>query len=202
MRRFISALAATVILSSAGSGIAAEAANAAPAKAGKITLEFKETILCKTGSDFEPEALVVSPDGRRVAYRSCSFGEKAGCVVVDGVKGKTYEQVFAGSVAFSPDGKRVAYYAVKDGKCVLVVDGVEGEPYDQMVKGCPSFSPDSKHVAYGAMIGKKSFVVVDGVQRQGLRVYRKSHLRSRLEDGGLRGALGRKMVRCHRQHRR
>lgn len=125
--------------------------------------------------------LIISPDGRRVAYIATADGKvfdpnvgETGEVVVilDGKKGKRYGNIV--SPFFSPDSKRLAYTVSHSNpnQLFVVVDGHEGEHYQEAGIGneirdiaIPTFSPDSKRFAYVASnrdAAGPSFVVVDG----------------------------------------
>ncbi len=101
------------------------------------------------------EALLFSPDSRRVAYVAHN-GSKSS-VVVDGPAGAEYDCVHARTLQFSPDSRRLAYVAAHGRKHRVVVDGVEGKPYPGIESLC--FSPDSRHVAYLVSRSKTSFVL-------------------------------------------
>ena len=110
---------------------------------------------------------VRSPDLRRVAYHHTNNNVgpdtpiQPGYVIVDGQRGKSYEEgerlLF---LMFSPDSQRVAYAIHGASKWVVVVDGQEGEWYD--IIESLVFSPDSQRVAYVIRLSKTWFVVVDG----------------------------------------
>src|SRR6266700_7335939 len=110
-------------------------------------------LLPASGADFN--GVVVSPDGRRLAYVS-SRGAKS-CLMVDGQKDIEFDEVRA--AVFSPDGKRVAYAARRTGKWLVVLDGEEGKEYDAI--GEVAFSADGKHLAYAAQRAGKWLVVLD-----------------------------------------
>jgi Tol biopolymer transport system component len=117
------------------------------------------------------ESIVVSPDGRRLAYIAIE-GEKS-IVVVDGEEGNPYDAI-SGVPIFSPDSQRLAYLAGEGAEQMVVVDGVEGPPYegigphavcilegDDRVCSEILFSPDSQHVAYVALDKGSVFTVID-----------------------------------------
>jgi hypothetical protein len=92
-------------------GVASERA-ASPA----VTLLIKEVPVGKIDLDENTHALVISPDGKRVAYMS-KRGDKWR-VVVDGLEGKEYDGIMRDSAVFSPDSRRVAYVGFRGEGCV------------------------------------------------------------------------------------
>lgn len=137
----------------------------------KARLLTKEVSLGKLPPDAVKYSLVISPDGKHIAYVTRYDNGKR--VVVDGVEGKLYPDIpevrlsEAGrpaEIRFSPDSKRVAYVASRDKQCFVVVGGVEGKPYEFIKVGGIIFSDDSRRVAYVARLGEKEIVVVDGVE--------------------------------------
>ena len=130
---------------------------------GKIRLETKEISLGKLSSDVVIPQLIISADGRRVAYVA-RRGERY-VVVVDGVEGKPYRLIKYVDVCFSSDSKRVAYAAWRDPMDVVVVDGVEGKPYHSIGQESLCFSRDGKRLAYvGWENNDRDLVIVDGVE--------------------------------------
>lgn len=86
---------------------------------------------------------VFSPDSNRLAYQDSKQGmwaqTIASWVIVDGKKGKTYNDV--GDITFSPDSKHVSYIAnTSRGKMSVIVDGTRGNEYDFLGKGFLSVS--------------------------------------------------------------
>jgi Tol biopolymer transport system component len=84
-------------------------------------------------------SLTFSPDSKRLAYMA-EIPQKAGenapaaqeriCVVVNGVKGKAYQQIGRPEyerqrIVFSADSKHLAYYAAAGNTTYIVVDGAE-----------------------------------------------------------------------------
>jgi len=122
--------------------------------------------------------VVVSPDGKRVAFRARQGDARF--VVVDGKPQTAYDDV--DNPVFSPDSSRLAYAAnrggvwkesipdIVGGKWFIVVDGTPGEEFDSVVLTSdlvfpnlsPLFNRDGSRMAYRAGLGKKHFVVVDG----------------------------------------
>jgi len=100
--------------------------------------------------NMQKHSLVISPDGRRVAYVARA-SEGKDMVVVDGEAQKEYEFVKDASLVFSPDSQRLAYIArVSAGETFIVLDREEQAFYydiDDMI-----FSPDSQRVAFLAEI--------------------------------------------------
>ncbi len=80
-------------------------------------------------------SLVLSPDGKRLAYIDKRGGKEL--TVVNSAKGKEYNGIADGGIAFppvfSPDGKRFAYAAYRENKWVVVVDGIETKAYDELI---------------------------------------------------------------------
>jgi len=103
---------------------------------------------------------VFSPNLRRVAYTACSsLSRGPDYVVVDGKKGKMYDEV--GCIVFSPDSSRLAYAASKGDEYFVVLDGVEGPHYDDDILEIV-FSPDSKRLAYQSARSYKDVLILDG----------------------------------------
>ncbi|HOK09764.1 MAG TPA: hypothetical protein PLJ10_08900, partial [Candidatus Hydrogenedens sp.] len=109
-------------------------------------------------------SLIFSPDSRRVAY-SAKRGDKW-VVVVDGVEGKEYDGIGAGSLIFSPDSRRVAYSAKRGGKWVVVVDGVEGKEYGVVLTGSNLVFDSPTHLHTLAGRGNEVFLLeIDIVEK-------------------------------------
>jgi hypothetical protein len=105
----------------------------------------------------------ISPDGRRYAFvtKGSSSNGETWAVVVDGKKGKVYDEVLTRPI-FSSDSRRLIYAARAGARAFIVVDGEEGRPYDFIFQAI--FSPDGRHSAYVAGSGGKYVSVVDGVE--------------------------------------
>ena len=129
-----------------------------PAKG--IDLRSKTTPLGILHRGLPPGSIIVSPDGRRLAWVSLRPDRKFE-VFVDGIRSKPYDGIRKRTLTFSPDGKRFACGVNRDGKQIVLVDGVEGEAFDQAMR--PIFSPDGSHIVYMAMRGKGRLAVVDGI---------------------------------------
>ncbi len=142
----------------------------------------------KEGEPFgysETHWMVFSPDSRRLAYWATNGSRERtdddfifytdDCfVVVDGVRGRSYERVR--EIEFSPGGSRVAYVGTKQGggprtdkstpqEQVAVIDGKESGPY-HWVEGFV-FSPDDRRVAFSATRWNRlkvaqEVIVIDG----------------------------------------
>ena len=82
-------------------------------------------------------------------------------LVLDGVRGPTFDGIAIGALAFSPDSRRLAYGAKREGQWRVVVDSREGAAFDGV--GNLAFSADSAHLAYAAQRGQQWHVVVDGI---------------------------------------
>jgi hypothetical protein len=128
-------------------------------------------------------SLQLSPDGKRAAYIERAGEIKPKVVekkkskvedekeepktiyekflVLDGKRGKKYENIGLGKSLFSPDGLRYAYAVLVEEKRFMVIDGKEQKEYDQLGKRGVVFSPDSKHTVYAATTGKRWYAVVD-----------------------------------------
>lgn len=122
-------------------------------------------------ANVSPDQVVVSPDGRHVAFVESVEGQQV--VVLDGKRGMPYGQIRAPwrtsdsvhgetfpGLFFSSDGERLAF-AVKDGDgWAMVVDGKKGKTYEDL--DIPIFSPDGRSVAYVARRDGEYRVVRDG----------------------------------------
>lgn len=137
----------------------------------KTKLAITEVSLGKLPANAVKYSMVISPDGRHIAYVTKDDDGKR--VVVDGVNGKLYPDIpevrlsEAGrpsEIRFSPDSKRVAYVASRYKQCFVVVGDVEGKPYEFIKVGGVIFSDDGKRIAYVARREEKEIVVVDGVE--------------------------------------
>jgi roadblock/LC7 domain-containing protein len=108
---------------------------------------------------------VVSPDGRRVAWRTRSGQQWS--VADNGQRvGGTYDEVRF--LTFSPDSRQLAFAARRDKRWMLVLDGAEPSlTYDEV--GAPAFAPAAGRLAYGARRGKRWTMVVDG--KEGTSTY-------------------------------
>ncbi len=138
------------------------------AYATRVNCHEKESKMCllfdgqssAVGRDTFVANLIMSPDGKRIAY-SAWWGKNV-WVAVDGKPRDQFETAggLGGSVSlvasvnvpllFSPDGKRIAY----GGNGRMFVDGLAGRQYSTVNR--PTFSSDSKHVAYLAQEGNVS----------------------------------------------
>lgn len=105
--------------------------------------------------------VVLSPDGRRLAYLVENKESGHLSVVVDGTAGPEYEKILSGTPMFSPDGRRIAYGAVLQEKYRVILDGVAGPDYELI--GHLTFSGDSRRFAYAAQKEGKRFIVLDEV---------------------------------------
>jgi Tol biopolymer transport system component len=108
--------------------------------------------------------VVVSPDGKRLAYAAIT-GPDAERMVIDGQEQPPFKNV--GKLHFSPDGQRVVYTAWRDGKSFAVIDGVPGKAYDMIGYPEQPFSPDSRRIAYLAARDGRQMVVVDDKEEGG-----------------------------------
>ena len=131
-----------------------------------------EHLIDRGHASIEAKSVIVSPDGRRLAYVARA-GQK--CVVVlNGQEGKDYDDIR--HLTFSPNGQHIAYVAERSdsfwaifailrkftyGKFV-VVDGQAQKQHDRIEKGSLVLSLCGQSLAYMARAGKNRFVVVGG----------------------------------------
>jgi len=102
--------------------------------------------------------LVLSADGKHIAYLSGSFRKLA--AVIDGVTGPDYLDIRLGANPFTPDG-HVRYLAFKADGWVAVIDGKELPVGADPIM--PVLSPDGKRQARQVAMGHQAKMVVDGV---------------------------------------
>ena len=120
------------------------------------------------------EFTVISPDSSRLAYvvqtgvdahsseNNTETETAEYAVVVDGRRGKIYDEIGLASIVFSPDSKHVAYVALKGEKWAVMLDGKKLGEYDDMSSDAPIFSPDSSLLIVKAQIGEEFSVFVNG----------------------------------------
>jgi len=124
-------------------------------------------------------SLVISPDGKHVAYATDDGyfytvildNERISLLAATSEDDTTlywYDDVSVPFV-FSPDSKHFAFVPTIDGKWTVVLDKKMDKLYDYILSGTPVFSPDSKKIAYGAVKGDDYFIVVDG--KEGNNIY-------------------------------
>jgi hypothetical protein len=127
-----------------------------------------------------PESLVLSPDGKRLAYvatdaRPDRTGRKAlQChLVLDRNAGPRYDLIEPDSLTFSPDSRHVAYSAARKGEWLLLVDHkvrarskhpflVSAPRFASEERWQPVLSLDGSHVACVTTNGRQEFVLLDG----------------------------------------
>jgi len=153
----------------------------------------KEAFVVLDGKEGRPftgvHSTQFSPDSRRLAY----VGYRAErwpffvsgieerdylkvWLVVDGVEGQPFDDVWGGAVYFSPDSKHIAFGALRGDNALVVKDAAEEHPYcrdSEIHQFGPfphgqagPFSPDSKRFAYFAERDDKKVVVLDGVDSE------------------------------------
>lgn len=127
---------------------------------GHARVRVKETIIGFEEPGMSEEMFVASPDGRRVAYVVMDSDGLA--VVVDGVKGETFEGMAKDSLVFSPDGKHFGYVGTRPPrKQCVVFDGVVHE-YRGVSKQGIVFSPEGGRVGWVAEKDGDQVAVIDG----------------------------------------
>jgi len=105
------------------------------------------------------EALVFSPDSRRLAYPA--LRDRRWRVVLDGEEGEPFGGV--GEIVFSPNSKHVAYLASRGGRWHIVRDGRVGPGFHGVFRRTLDYSADSEHLACAVMAAPgKALVVLDG----------------------------------------
>ena len=104
------------------------------------------------------EALVFSPDSRRLAYPA-QRGTRWH-VVLDGKEGEPFGGI--GEIVFSPDSKHVAYLARRGGRWHVVRDGRVSASFHGIFRRTLVYSADSKRLGGVVMAGPgKAQVVLD-----------------------------------------
>ncbi|HUK55095.1 MAG TPA: hypothetical protein VLY20_00360 [Nitrospiria bacterium] len=104
--------------------------------------------------------VVLSPDGRRMAYLVENKTDHYLSVVSDGKAGPGFDLILSGTPLFSSDGRHIAYAGAVRKKYRVFLDGAPSEEYELV--GHLRFSPDGRHFAYAAQKDQKRFMVVDG----------------------------------------
>jgi Tol biopolymer transport system component len=106
-------------------------------------------------------AIVFSPDGKRIAYVAKKKGKSV--PVVDGKEGPEFDDIGDGSVAFSPDSQHIAYAGPIGGSWFIGLDGqvLRDWPSCEYIRP-PVFSKDGKRLACHAGVGGKKVLIIDG----------------------------------------
>jgi hypothetical protein len=105
------------------------------------------------------DALVFSPDSRRLAYPA-QRKNGAWVVVVDGEEGAPWDGI--GALVFSPDSRHLAYLAQRGERWHVVRDGAPGPALEGMQRGSLRFSPDSRSLLLVSLGEGQARVVQDG----------------------------------------
>jgi hypothetical protein len=105
-----------------------------------------------------PEALLFSPDGKRLAY--AAQDAEGWHLVVNGASGPGHEGI--GDVAFSPDGKSMAYVALDRDRWQVFRNGEADPAFAALLEGTLRFSADGVHLAYVARTTGGVSAVLDG----------------------------------------
>lgn len=109
------------------------------------------------------EAIIFSPDSKKLAYHADRTWNRGTCLVVNSVEGKQYSGI--AGLTFSPDSTRFAFAAFKwhPDRSLAVIDGKDGPEYEGSVTAISHvvFSPDSKHTAYA--VASRRILIRDGV---------------------------------------
>jgi S1-C subfamily serine protease len=111
-----------------------------------------------------PAVAMVRISTKEDLVRSNQHAHAKQFIVIDGVAGPEFDEVFANSVIFSPDSARLAYSASDGSGVCAVVDGKSQRRYERL--RALTFSPDSKRLAYVATVGTRVRVVLDGNEGQ------------------------------------
>ncbi|MBN2016690.1 MAG: PD40 domain-containing protein [Candidatus Cloacimonetes bacterium] len=145
-----------------------------------ITRNIKEKVIADLNTDFFSESIVVSPDGRHIAYIEDVYSGLR--VVVNDSPKERYDDIGIGTPVFSPTSKFVAYFVyykgysggifglfAEDSYWKVVVDSDEHD-YSRsgFVDASLIISPDGAHVAYGAYHEWGSDMVYDYVTLPGM----------------------------------
>ncbi len=80
-------------------------------------------------------------------------------LVINGIKGKLYDDINENSITFGLENNTVAYAARRGKFQLIVMEGKEGYSYDEV--GIPIISGGGKHFAYWAKKDHQSFAVLD-----------------------------------------
>lgn len=147
-----------VVLLAAGALDACSSSRDTVGKVEPARLVVNEIALGRVDPGLVANTVMVSEDGKRIAYQAARGTKRV--VVVDGVQGKEYDEI--ADLFFSPDGRYVRYVAKLGRKQFIVVDGVEGKQYDTVTS--VRFSADGKRMAYAAGRDGEVLVVVDGAE--------------------------------------
>lgn len=135
------------------------------------TLAVEETPVGIVDVNLIVKTIVISPDGRHIAYAG-----KRGDRFVFFLDGQSItgpcSAIAEGGIAFSPESRHLALIGGVADKWALFTEGPggapggrEGKPYENFVAGSLGFSADGTRVGAIAMSGGKRFAVIDHVEQ-------------------------------------
>jgi len=125
-----------------------------------VVIDGTESVRYSNTTDLIGEP-IFSLDSQHLAYTAQTSYPYIAYVVVDGVKGESFEDV--SGFAFAPNSSRWAYRARKNNQSFVVTDSTKSKAYNAVLSLL--FSPDSKRLAY--VVEKQSgeqCVVLDGIE--------------------------------------
>ncbi|MAB81541.1 MAG: hypothetical protein CMJ89_19545 [Planctomycetes bacterium] len=122
-------------------------------------LKVRHTTLGLMDPEIPPESIMVSPDGRHLAYMSIESGTVK--VYSDGVASEPFEGFRPESINYAPDGRTLTYMGVRGTKSYVVVGDAEYK-YGRISTGGIRFSMDGSRYGFVGKRNANYYALIDG----------------------------------------